>query len=99
MVLEAMRAARPVVMTNCTDTEKIIEPGINGYVVPVGDAQAMARRVEELLNDPKKRTRFGKWGRKLVEKNFLAEDSAWHLARIYVTEWENVRHKRNNTFG
>ena len=90
-----MRARRAVIMTHCTDTELLIREGQNGYVVPVGDAKALARRVEELLSDPKKRNRFGRQGRELVEKNFWADNSAWHLALIYINEWEKVMEKRN----
>ena len=90
VVIEAMRAQLPVVMTDCTDTELLIEQGQSGYVVPRGDAGAMARRVDELLDDMNKRQQFGQRGWELAKKNFDATANAWLLARIYINEWERA---------
>lgn len=90
-VIEAMRAGRPVVMTDCADTEPLIEEGVSGHVVPLRDTRAMVRRTLELLDDPDRRRRFGKRARELVEQHFDAPNSAWVLARIYVEEWARKR--------
>jgi len=45
VVLEALLLGTPVVATNCVDFKGIIEPGINGYTVPVEDEKALAQAI------------------------------------------------------
>ncbi len=96
-VIEGMRAKLPVVMTNCADTDLLIEQGASGYVVPLGDVEALALRTNELLNDSEKRLQFGQRARELAESHFMASNSAWLLARIYVREWEEFQQRKRGT--
>lgn len=50
--LEAMACRCPVVVTRCKGPEEFVQEGVNGFLVNVGDADAMAERVVELLGDP-----------------------------------------------
>jgi glycosyltransferase involved in cell wall biosynthesis len=86
-VLEAMRARLPIVMTECTETAKLVEPGRSGYVVGVDDLEGMEKRMHELLNDERKRLAFGEAGLELVRQHFEASSQAWTMARIYLKEW------------
>lgn len=88
-VLEGMRAGLPIIMTNCCDTNLLVSPGNNGYVLPTGDAKGMAKRTIKLLQNPEKRRSFGKHSREMVERYFNVENSAWQLAQIYVKEWSS----------
>ena len=47
--LEAMACRCPVVSTSVGGPIDIIEPGQNGYLVPVGDAEALADRLVDVL--------------------------------------------------
>jgi len=91
VVLEAMRAARPIVMTNSCDTRWIIQEGQNGYVVGLDDLDALVHKVQELLASDEKRKQFGDKSREIVEKNFTSTNAAWTLARIYLTELERQK--------
>jgi glycosyltransferase involved in cell wall biosynthesis len=51
VLIEAMACGRPVVATKVGGIPEVITEGKTGYLVPAGDAQAMARRVIELLNN------------------------------------------------
>ncbi len=90
-VTEAMRAGLPIVMTDCTDTAKLVEWDRNGYVVPPGRVGPLALRVEQLLADPERRRRFGERSQALCRRHFDAADNAWELAKVYVHEWERAR--------
>jgi glycosyltransferase involved in cell wall biosynthesis len=90
VVMEAMRARIAVVMTDCCDTELLVEENRSGHVTPVGDLKAIAHRIADLIDDPEKRRRFGLRARQLAEEHFMATESAWLMARIYLTEWEKV---------
>ncbi len=51
-VLEAMSCGCVVVATDCGGPKDMIEDGVNGFLVPVGDANGIVKRVQQLLVDP-----------------------------------------------
>jgi glycosyltransferase involved in cell wall biosynthesis len=44
-----------------------VQEEINGKVVPIRDADSLAKAMCDLLGDPNKRERFNKLNRKLIE--------------------------------
>ena len=62
-MLEAMAAARPVVMTDVGDVRSAVTDGVEGYVVPVGDVGALANRLRRLLADPSLADEMGRAAR------------------------------------
>jgi glycosyltransferase involved in cell wall biosynthesis len=57
---EAMRCGVPVVSTNCPlGPAEIITPGVDGLLVPVGDGQALADALLELVSDESARRHMG----------------------------------------
>lgn len=63
-VWEAMAMARPVVSTDVGDVALHAQDGESGYIVSVGDADAMAERIGRLLGDPALRRQMGREARK-----------------------------------
>ena len=53
-VLEAMAAAKPVVAFDSDGPRLLINSGVDGFLVPTGDAAAMTEVVLELLADPQR---------------------------------------------
>ncbi len=49
VVIEAMAAATPVIISDRANNTGLVEPGVNGEEFPAGDAEALARTIEELL--------------------------------------------------
>lgn len=68
-VWEAMAMARPVVSTDVGDVRLLVESSGAGRVVPVGDAEAAAEAVLELLRDPALRRAMGGRARATAEKH------------------------------
>lgn len=63
-VWEAMAMARPVVSTDVGDVSCHMVDGGSGFIVPVGDHEALAERVHRLVEDSGMAARFGARGRR-----------------------------------
>lgn len=69
-VLEALACGTPVVASAAGGIPEQVVEGKTGFLVPVGDARAMAERVLDLLADDGLRVRMGRQA---------AEDAAWRF--------------------
>lgn len=58
-MLEAMAAARPVVMTDVGHVTSVVTDGVEGYVLAPGDVDGVARRLHTLLADPSRAAAMG----------------------------------------
>lgn len=72
-VLEAMASRRPVVATDVGGLREQVVPGETGWLVPEGDAGALAAALLRLLRDPELARRMGAAGRRLVAERFSLE--------------------------
>lgn len=81
VLLEAMACSRPVVVTDSPGLREYVRDGETGVVVPLGDADALAAGVEELLADPERARTLGAAGRIAVE-HFSTKMQAKRIAEI-----------------
>jgi glycosyltransferase involved in cell wall biosynthesis len=58
-MLEAMAAARPVVMTNVGHVGTVVHEGVEGFLVSPGDVEALAGRLRILLTDRDRAMQMG----------------------------------------
>ena len=82
-ILEAMSAGLPVIATDIAGNRDLVAPGETGYLVPVGDRAAFARRTHALLNDPELARRLGSAGRQRVLTEFSVEEMVARHAALY----------------
>ena len=68
--LEASASGLAVIATRCGGPEEIVEDGVTGLLVPVGDTAAMADAMAGLLGDPDRATSMGEAARYLVAERF-----------------------------
>lgn len=68
--IEAMRFACPVVAFDVGGVSDWLKDGINGRLVPWGDASAMTRAIQALIEDPEEAGRLGENGRLMSGKAF-----------------------------
>lgn len=73
VVLEAQAAARPVVTTLATGAIDSVVDGVTGFLVPVGDAKALASALSRILRDGDYAVRLGQAGRERVLREFRHE--------------------------
>lgn len=85
-VLDAMACGKPVVGSDAAGNPLVVRTGVNGYIVPEGDAAALAAALALLAADPELRQRMGRAGRHFIETEF-----GWpHLARRYIEHFERL---------
>lgn len=70
VILESLASATPVVATDCGGPSTSIRDGANGYLVPRGDAGALAARLAELLENPDAAGEMGREGRREAVERF-----------------------------
>ncbi|HKN19727.1 MAG TPA: GT4 family glycosyltransferase PelF [Dissulfurispiraceae bacterium] len=82
-ILEAMAAGKPVVATNVGGNPEVIVEGSTGFLVPVGDPEALARRIMTFLSDPGSARGMGQEARKRVLENFSVEAMTMRYQSLY----------------
>jgi len=73
VLVEAMASGLPVVATATTGSREVIEDGVNGFLVPIGDSEALAKKVLYLLNNPDKAEEIAQAGKAMVRERFNQE--------------------------
>lgn len=70
IVLESWSATRPVVSAAAQGPTELIEDGETGLLVPIEDAEALARNIAVLIADPQRAARIAQQGRAAYERDF-----------------------------
>jgi glycosyltransferase involved in cell wall biosynthesis len=82
VVHEAMSSGRPVIGTTPGGHEDMIDDGETGFLVPGGDAEALARAMARLVDDEALRERLGREAAKRASR-FTREAVLPQLERFY----------------
>lgn len=93
-LLEAMAMGMPVVSTDCPcgGPKAVIEDGVNGFLIPVGDEDALADRMLRLIEDEDLRNRFSENARKIEEK--ASVDAIYEQWKEYLKDVINDKRKK-----
>jgi len=73
ILIEAAAMGKPIVATDIAGCAELVRHNVNGFLVPVRDAQALSDALLTLISDRALRESFGKRGREIVLNEF-AED-------------------------
>ena len=89
VVLEAMATRLPVVASAVGDVPALLSEGRGGFMVPAGDAAALADALAKLIRlGPGARAEMGAAGRAVVEERFRIED----VARAHLALYRRLAH-------
>jgi len=83
VLAEAMASGTPVVSTDCGGPSTLIDDGTTGFLVPTGDAEALADRMAHVLAHPKVAKDLGRAGRERVETEFSVEAAGARFLEVY----------------
>jgi glycosyltransferase involved in cell wall biosynthesis len=70
---EAMAAGVPSVVSDIPGNVQLIDSGVHGLVVPVGDEARIADAIAGLLADPESRARMGQAARRRIVENYSTD--------------------------
>lgn len=88
-ILEAMSMSRPVITTDTAGCRETVDEGLNGYLVPIKDVDALAVAIQKIIDlTPEERTNMGIQGREKVLKEFndqLIADNIFNIVQKAIT--------------
>ncbi len=86
VVLEAAAAELPIVTSRVEGVTEVIEDGVSGRVVPIGDSVALREAIQTTLASPDLARRLGRAAYETVERRFT-----WHaVAEATVAAYSSV---------
>ncbi len=81
--MEAAAMGLAVVATDIRGCRQVVDDGVTGRLVPVGDAQALAAAVSELADRAETRAAYGAAGRAKAERQFDEQDCIRVTLELY----------------
>jgi glycosyltransferase involved in cell wall biosynthesis len=85
ILVRAMVQGRAIVATRVPAMESLVEDGVTGRLVGVGDPSGLARQIGALLGDPAARDRLGAAAARVAADRHTWQRQADDLDRIYAT--------------
>jgi glycosyltransferase involved in cell wall biosynthesis len=80
---EAMAMGKPVVATNVSGSNELVQHGETGYLVKVGDTQGLAVALQRLAFDGELRRRMGGAGRERAQKYYDLRRMVREIEQVY----------------
>ena len=84
VIMEALAQGRPVISTYIAGIPELVQPGINGWLVPAGAVESLVEAMAEALTaDPADLERMGRTGAATVAEKHDASKQAKKLAELF----------------
>ena len=83
VLLEAMACGVPGIGTNIGGIPEVIENGVNGYIVELGDTDAIARHALEILQDDETLKRYRQGALNTVQRKFKSDSIIEQYESLY----------------
>lgn len=90
-LLEFMSAGKPVVSTDVGAVREIVVEGVNGFVVPEDDDEALAAALLRVIEDEALAAKMGDAGRAHVTERFSLDRMVTRTEEELMRAWERVR--------
>ena len=82
-LIDACAVGRPIVTTNSIGCKDVVDDGVDGFLVPVRDSEALAEKLRILIENKELRARMGKAAREKAEQEFALEKVVKKHLEIY----------------
>jgi len=81
--LEAMACGVPPIATDTGGLPEVVEDGVTGFLLPVGDVEGMTRRALDLLMNEEKRREIGCRAREAARERFSIDKALDAYEKLY----------------
>jgi glycosyltransferase involved in cell wall biosynthesis len=100
VVLESYAAGVPVVATAVGGTPEAVADGVDGYLVPPGDPQALAARIVDVLKLGDARKAMGQRGRHRIQSRFTFDGQAMRYQDLFdeITNYRSATEQSRSAF-
>jgi glycosyltransferase involved in cell wall biosynthesis len=98
VILEAMAMGKPVICSRTRGQVDVIQEGVTGLFVPVGDARALRKAMLDLWNDPARAREMGRAGRAYIERHHTVESFVHHAKGAIDASIEGRPARRDGSF-
>jgi len=91
VLLEAMACEKPVIATGIPANLSLVEDGVNGLIVPVGDTGALAQTILKLAKDKSLQRKLGRAARKTILLEYGVEKRVGRMLDTYKVALKSFR--------
>jgi glycosyltransferase involved in cell wall biosynthesis len=91
VIAEAMACGRPIIVSDAGGAREIVDPGVDAQCTRPGDVAGLARLIEALASDPRRRAVLGAAARKSSERRFSRDRLASQLVGVYLSSQPRPR--------
>lgn len=84
-LLEGMSLGNPAVVSDYGGNPGVIQDGVNGFIFPVHDSEAMADKIQLLIDDTKLYNMMSENALRIFEEKFKADVYARNIENIYMS--------------
>jgi len=82
-IIEAMAAARPVVVARVGGVSDIVQNRKTGYLVDAGNEEGFTEKLTDLIKNKERRVEFGRYGRESVKDRFAKDRLIEDMKKVY----------------
>lgn len=82
-LIDACAVGRPIVTTNSIGCKDVVDDGVNGFLIPVRDSEALAQKLRILIEDKDLRVSMGRAAREKAEREFGLDSVVERHLEIY----------------
>ena len=83
MLVQAAAVGKPLLSFNVDGAWEIIKDGVNGYIVPMKDIDAMADRLRFLIDNQEAREEMGRKSRELLSEAWDYRKMVEEIDKLY----------------
>ena len=87
-LIDACAVGRPIITTNSIGCKDVVDDGVNGFLIPIKDSEALAEKLRILMTDKALRVRMGKAAREKAEREFAIGKVIEKHLEIYNNIWK-----------
>lgn len=82
-LIDACAVGRPIITTNSIGCKDVVDDGVNGFLIPIKDSEALVQKLRILIEDKDLRIKMGRASRKKAEQEFSLENVVEKHLDIY----------------